>query len=380
MRLRSLVARGFRNLADLDFELPPEGVALLGANGQGKTNLLEALYYPVLCRSFRGASDQEIGCFGGPGFHVEVQLAPEGGQPERRTEPEPEVRSEPKRRPEVHLSVGATYLAAQRRKRITVGAEEIPRVADAVGLCLAVAFLPVDVGLATGPAADRRRYLDRLLSLAEKPYLLALSRYRAALAQRNSALRQHRPELAHAFDGVLADAGAVIVDRRLAWLERAGAQFAAELACLGEGLPVTLRYRGRRELADRAAWDEALAAAAARDRARGVTTLGPHRDDLVLELAGRPLREVGSTGQQRTAAVALKLLELDTLCEARSTEPALLLDDVFAELDRDRQERLARRLAAAPGRQVFVTAPRRDELPPGMALPIWEVERGRVKR
>jgi DNA replication and repair protein RecF len=362
VRLQRLVARGFRNLADLDFELPPEGVALLGANGQGKTNLLEALYYPVLCRSFRGASDQEIGCFGGPGFHVEIQLAPEGEEPEAQ------------------LGVATTYLAAQRRKRIAIGAEEIPRVADAVGLCLAVAFLPADVGLATGPAADRRRYLDRLLSLAEKPYLLALSRYRAALAQRNSALRQHRPELAHAFDSVLADAGALVVERRLAWLESAGAQFAAELACLGEGLPVTLRYRGRRELADRAAWEDALATAAPRDRARGVTTMGPHRDDLVLELAGRPLREVGSTGQQRTAAVALKLLELDTLRDARGTEPALLLDDVFAELDRDRQQRLARRLAAPPGRQVFVTAPRRDELPPGMALAIWEVERGKVKQ
>jgi DNA replication and repair protein RecF len=362
VRLQRLVARGFRNLADLDFELPPEGVALLGANGQGKTNLLEALYYPVLCRSFRGASDQEVGCFGGPGFHVEVHVSPEGAQPS------PEI------------AVATTYTAPQRRKRIAVGGEEIPRVADAVGLCLAVAFLPTDVGLATGPAADRRRYLDRLLSLAERQYLLALSRYRAALAQRNSALRQHRPELAQAFDGVLADAGAAVVEQRLAWLDGAGTQFAAELACLGERHPVSLRYQGRRELADRAAWSEALASAEPRDRARGTTTVGPHRDDLVLELDGRPLREVGSTGQQRTAAVALKLLELDTLRDARGTEPALLLDDVFAELDRDRQERLARRLAEAPGRQVFVTAPRRDELPPGMALGIWDVECGRVTR
>jgi DNA replication and repair protein RecF len=360
VRLQRLVARGFRNLADLDFELPPEGLALLGANGHGKTNLLEALYYPVLCRSFRGASDQEVGCFGGPGFHVELQVSSNGALPS------------------ADVCLTTTYTAAQRRKRITVGSEEITRVSDAVGLCLAVAFLPADVGLATGPATDRRRYLDRLLSLAGRQYLLALSRYRAALAQRNSALRQHRPELAQAFDGVLADAGAAVVARRLAWLDGAGARFAAELACLGERQAVSLRYRGRRELADPAAWTEALAAAAPRDRARGTTTVGPHRDDLVLELDGRPLREVGSTGQQRTAAVALKLLELDTLGDARGTEPALLLDDVFAELDRERQERLALRLSEAPGRQVFVTAPRRDELPPGVTLQIWDVERGNV--
>ena len=107
-------------------------------------------------------------------------------------------------------------------------------------------------------------------------------------------------------------------------------------------------------------------------------SVGPHRDDLVLELGGRPLRSVGSTGQQRTAAVALKLLELDTLAAARGTEPALLLDDVFSELDAERQQRLARRLARGPARQVFVTAPRPDELPPGMELETWRVENGRV--
>jgi DNA replication and repair protein RecF len=109
-----------------------------------------------------------------------------------------------------------------------------------------------------------------------------------------------------------------------------------------------------------------------------VRELGPHRDDLVLELGGRPIRSVGSTGQQRTAAVALKLLELTTLAAARGTEPALLLDDVFSELDGERQRRLAGRLSAGPVRQVFVTAPRRDELPPGIELGTWRVESGRV--
>ena len=98
-------------------------------------------------------------------------------------------------------------------------------------------------------------------------------------------------------------------------------------------------------------------------RRADITTVGPHRDDVILEVGGRELRAFGSTGQQRSAAIALKLVELDTLAEARGIEPALLLDDVFAELDAERQRRLASRLLAAGRAQVFVTAPRPDELP-----------------
>jgi DNA replication and repair protein RecF len=356
VRLERLVARGFRNLADLDCELPPLGAAILGANGQGKTNLLEALYYPVLFRSFRGAPDSEVARFGGPGFQVEARI---NGSEEAG-------------------SVVATY--AGRKKRISIGGAEISRLADAIGHWLAVAFLPVDVGLAAGPAAERRRFLDRLLALADRRYFRALARYRAALAQRNGALRTERPELARAFDRVVAESGACVVARRLRWVEGAAARFAGELDALGEDQPVCLRYQGRLELADPAAWTGALEAAAPRDQARQASTVGPHRDDLALEIGGRLLRSVGSTGQQRTAAVALKLLELETLAEARGTQPALLLDDVFAELDGERQRRFADRLAQAPERQVFITAPRPDELPRKLDLPRWEMGRGQLRQ
>ncbi|HEU5304710.1 MAG TPA: hypothetical protein VFU40_08710, partial [Gemmatimonadales bacterium] len=139
MRLRRLVARGFRNLADLDREVPPRGLVLLGTNAQGKTNLLEAIYYPVLFRSFRGAGDPQV-IGGRSGFSVEVHVH---GGPAR--------------------SVGARY--SSQRKRITVDGAEVGRLTDAVGQWLAVAFLPSDVGLASGPAAERRQYIDRVLSL-----------------------------------------------------------------------------------------------------------------------------------------------------------------------------------------------------------------------
>jgi DNA replication and repair protein RecF len=128
----------------------------------------------------------------------------------------------------------------------------------------------------------------------------------------------------------------------------------------------------------RGAWARALADARGADRARGVSTVGPHRDDLRLEIAERPIREYGSTGQQRSAAVALKLLEMATLREARDTEPALLLDDVFAELDDGRRQRLVARLIGPEERQVFLTAPRREELPRGLGLEVWSVTDGKV--
>jgi DNA replication and repair protein RecF len=347
-----VVARSYRNLVDLERVAPPRGAAILGANAQGKTNLLEAIYYPVLFRSFRGAPDQQV-VGNGLGFHVEVEL--DGGPVKR---------------------VSATYLG--RKKRITVDGEETARLADAVGIWLAVAFLPSDLGLASGPAAVRRQYLDRLLSLASRRYLRALSRYRTALAQRNSALRQGRADLARAFDPPLAVSGAELIRTRLQWVSRAVEQFAAEFDCLGEPGGARLQYLGGMELADEGAWQGALSRALPEDRARGLTTIGPHRDDLLLEIGSRRLRDYGSTGQQRSAAVALKLIEIAALRGARGTEPALLLDDVFAELDRERQSRLAVRLMGPEDRQVFVTSPRRDELPPNLELPVWTVDGGRV--
>jgi DNA replication and repair protein RecF len=354
VRLQRLVARGFRNLADLDCELPAEGLALLGANGQGKTNLLEAIAYPVLFRSFRGAADQDLARLGGDGFHVGIAAA--AAAP---------------------VSVAATWTTAARRKRIAVGGDESAGLTEAIGRWITVAFLPEDVALGSGPASERRRYLDRLLSLTSRPYLASLARYRAALAQRNAALRQGREALARMFDDPLAEAGAPVVRARLEWAAAASERFRAELATLGEREALCLRYRGNPDLTERDAWPAALEAAAARDRARGMTTVGPHRDDLALDLGGRPLRASGSTGQHRTVAVALKLLELGSLAEARGCEPALLLDDVFTELDSERQQRLAHRLMNGRPRQLFVTAPRDDELPPGLDVPVWRIAGGR---
>ena len=199
MRLSRLAIRGFRNLADGELEVPSRGFALVGRNGQGKTNLLEAAYYPVLLRSFRGAADSELVAFKGTGFHVEAVFDGETAG-----------------------SLTATFLASGRKKRIAVDDVEERRLTAAIGRWLAVVFLPGDVELAGGPAAGRRRFLDRMLSLAEPAYLRALLRYRGALSRRNAALRQQQGEVARACEPILAAEGALLVERRVAWVSQCG--------------------------------------------------------------------------------------------------------------------------------------------------------------
>jgi len=352
-----MTLRGFRNLQPVELELPPEGAVLLGANAQGKTNLLEAIGYPVLFRALRGALDSDVAAFGGPGFRLEAAF-----------------------HDEAHLrSATVTFHAGNRRKQILLDGAPVARLSEAVGAWVAVAFLPRDVALAAGPASERRQYLDRMLSLASPGYLRALGQYREALRQRNAALRTGQEAGGRAFEAPLAEAGAEVVRARLAWATGAAGNFALEFAGLGEAGEVGLAYRGPAALSDASTWPEALERTRHRDAARGLTSVGPHRDDLAITIGAHPIREFGSTGQVRGAAVALKLLEVATIEQMRGVHPALLLDDVFAELDADRQARLAARLATRPAGQLFVTAPRHDELPAGLALPVWAVQAGAIR-
>ena len=354
MRAVRLAARGFRNLADFDLDLPPAGGVFLGPNGHGKTSLLEALYYPVLFRSFRGAADQDLAQWGGSGFGLTVGLSDRNSS-----------------------ELGALYGRADRKRRMTLDGVESRTLAESVGKWLAVVFLPTDLSLVQGAASERRAYLDRVLSLSYPEYFRALLRYRRGLTQRNAALRQGRADLAQSFEAGMTGPGTVIIAARLAWTEKTAERFGTESAALGETGCTALRYKGEPGLADPDAWPAAFDAARRREESRGVTLVGPQRDDLQLDLDGHSTRDFGSTGQQRTAAVALKLCELATIAETRGTEPALLLDDVFAELDETRQAGLAERLKASD-RQVFVTAPRRDELPDSLDLPVFDVRDGRI--
>jgi DNA replication and repair protein RecF len=375
VRLAQLTVRQFRNLASLDLEVPEPGVVIIGENGQGKTNLLEAIYYLVLFRSLRGAKDRELVRFGEAGFFL-------GGKAERRKggTPPPPGGDALTTLPPYRLTAG--YEVATRRKKVALDGVEVGRLSEAVGTILAVTFSPADVGVVAGGPSARRRYLDVVLSVSEPPYLTRLTELKTALRQRNAALRRGRADEARAFDAPFARAAEQVTATRNRWADRWHGRFSTLCRELGETSGVEMRYSGdSRDGGDGWGgadwWCRRLAETIDRDLRHGATTAGPHRDDLRLSLAGRHLRTYGSAGQQRTAAIALRLLEAETLAAAHGRTPIALYDDVFAELDEGRQARLLELIRTVLPGQAIVAAPRDAEVPAALFdRPRWQVREG----
>ena len=367
--VRHLVVRDFRNIAIAELPLPSDGIALVGENGQGKTNLLEAVSYLALFRSVRGVRDRDLLRHDTATFHLSATTT--------------------------HAMASRVSIGVSRagEKRVSLDDVEAPRLADALGAVPSVCFSPADVSLVTGSPGERRRFLDIVLALSGRRYLTALRMYRAALARRNAALRQAAHSRSDgavaAWEPALAEHGALLLAERAAWVQRVAPEFARCCAEIGEQSPVAISYQSVLAGAvPPAAYREALAAALARGRAhdirRGVTQSGPHRDDVALTLGGRELRIVGSAGQQRTAAIALRLLEAATLRESSGAQPILLLDDPFAELDRARAARvlalLDERCARDEG-QTLLCVPREDDIPAAFTrLERWRVTAGAFVR
>jgi DNA replication and repair protein RecF len=367
--LTTLALRDFRNLARLDLEIPDAGAVVIGENGQGKSNLLEAIYYLHLLRSVRGARDVDVVRFGAPGFHIAARTG--GG---------------------AHHELSAGFERHGRRKRVKVDGGEPARLSDALGALPCVLFSPADVDLVAGAPSARRRYLDILLALSSRPYLAALQRYRAALAQRNAALRDalrstggRAEQRVAVWEAPLAEHGAVLWRERVLWTARAAERFAALCAAIGEQAPVAMRYATALDPAT-TELDEvvqtltrALEHKRGLDMRRGLTHAGPHRDDLALTLDGRELRAFGSAGQQRTAAIALRLLEAETLNQRLGAAPLFLLDDPFAELDARRSSHILELLAERGMGQTLLTVPRESDIPPALTgLARWRITAGVV--
>ena len=358
--LRTLAIRDFRNLHRADLALPAEGVVVVGENGQGKTNLLEAIYYLQLLRSVRGARDTDVVRFGADGFFVAASAFGPGAR---------------------ELSVG--FERAGRRKRVRVDGAEARRLSDGLGELPAVMFAPRDVELVSGGPGARRRFLDVVLALTSRPYLAALQQYRAALIRRNAALRSAArgggEQRVAVWEPALARAGAILWAARLAWVESSAAHFGELCTAIGERGTVAMRYASAVERGEdlEARLTEALATRRTLDIRRGVTHAGPHRDELVLTLDGREIRAFGSAGQQRTASIALRMLEAETLRVERSGAPIFLLDDPFAELDAKRSTRILELLAHDGLGQVVLAVPRETDIPAGLTrLERWRMRDG----
>jgi DNA replication and repair protein RecF len=357
-----LAVRDFRNLTPMDVALPADGLALVGENGHGKTNFLEVIYYLQILRSFRGARDVDLVRFGAPGFHIAATL----GDVAART-----------------LSVG--FQRQTRRKKAMIDGGEPLKLADAIGTFPAVIFSPADAELVAGAPSERRRFLDVMLSLTSRAYLSALQRYRAALARRNAALRDVSSGRATSIDvwePALAAAGAVLWRSRRTWVRTHADDFTSLCSAIGEQGRSALRYVTPLDCADdeiEHALLEALARRRPLDVQRGMTHAGPHRDDLELMLEGRDLRTFGSAGQQRTAAIALRLLEASTLRTAAGAEPIVLLDDPFAELDQRRTARILELLQGDGRGQTILAVPRATDIPADLTrLDRWRVEGGQL--
>jgi DNA replication and repair protein RecF len=369
--LRRLDVRDFRNLAHVAIDPPADGIAVVGDNGQGKSNLLEAIYYLHLLRSARGARDVDVVRFGAPGFHVGATVDVDG-------------------------AVGVGFELAGRRKRVTVDGVAPARFSDALGALPAVLFSPSDVALVRGAPAERRRYLDVMLGVTHRPYLRALQAYRAALAQRGAALRSSAAGRVSGragggastaaftvWDAPLAEHGATLVRERAAWVARTADPVAALCAAIGEQGAIRLAYTSQfaAESDPGAAIADALVRSRASDLARGVTGAGPHRDDLSLTLDGRDLRAFGSAGQQRTAAIALRLVEAGTLRDVDGRAPLFLLDDPFAELDARRAHRILDVVRARGLGQTVLAVPRPTDIPPELTrLERWTIRDGILAR
>ena len=355
--------RDFRNIERAEMDIPADGIAIVGDNGHGKTNLLEALAYLQLLRSLRGVRDRDLIRFGAPAFHIASRAA---GTAARQ------------------VGIGVDRAG---RKRVSLDGVDTPRLTDALGAVPSVCFSPADVALIAGAPAERRRYLDIALALSSRRYLGALRHYRAALTRRNAALRAAarpgaRSSSVSAWEPALAEHGAVLIEERRAWVTSGRAGFSERCAAIGEPAPMAITYES--PLSEAADVPTALADALAKGRdhdvRRGMTHAGPHRDDLAVTLRGRDLRVVGSAGQQRTAAIALRLLEAATFRERGGVQPLLLLDDPFAELDRERSTNvlaLLDELSAHGTGQTVLCVPREDEIPAEFTrLERWRVVDG----
>jgi len=349
--LTSLSLQNFRNFERLTLDIPSDGIAIVGENGQGKTNLLEAIYYLSLMRSMRGARDADVTRFGAAGFFIDASVCT----------------------PESHqVSVG--FERAGRRKRVRVDGVAAERMSDALGALPAVMFSPNDVEIVAGGATARRRFLDIMLALSSRGYLRSLQHYRGALERRNAALRDaQRRGPGAASDAIavweppLAEHGARIARSRRMWVGQVTQRFTERCAQIGERGAAEIRYVANVDVNAESlegAIAEVLAARRAHDMRVGVTQSGPHRDDLALTLDGRDLRAFGSAGQQRTAAISLRTLEAETLHEARGAAPVFLLDDPFAELDERRASRVLTLLGTIGVGQSILVVPRDAEIPP----------------
>ncbi len=336
MHLVEFQCDGFRCLRNVQLEPCPGLNVIRGNNAQGKTSLLEAVLFLTTSKSHRTNHEPELVAHDAAGFHLQGQA--------RRHDRDVEL--------ETNWWEGA--------KRVRVNGVPQTRVSDILGRVNVVFFCPDDVTLVQGTASHRRRFLDMELSQLDGKYLTALQQYRLILRQRNELLRGDRPDpaLLDAWDEQLAKHGLLLIAERQRYIEELSERAAETYGRIAQDEPFLLRYDADVPLGE--SLPDVLTRSRDADLRRNMTLRGPHRDDVAILVGGRSGRHFASQGQQKTAALALKLAEVHLAKDRTGEYPVLMLDEVGSDLDGLRRERLG---AAIPEdvQCLLTTADARDE-------------------
>ncbi len=351
----------------MDLEAGPRATVLVGPNGQGKTNTLEALYYAATLKPLRATRLAELVQFGEVGAEVAATYELPGGPREYA----------------VRVENG--------ERQIFIDGKAVSSLEDYFGQVVVVAFTPDDLPLVKGAPDNRRRFLDRTV-FERSPVFLKESRdYGRALRARNRLLREGGADsVREAFDAQVARLGARVWRRRLGLVAELQPHVERAFSAVGRlEAPLEIRYRPAIVELDEQWGEDALAQALAEaldqklpiDRDRGFTSVGPHADDLVINLGGKPSRAYASQGQQRALVLALKIGEIENLRAHLGEYPLLLLDDVSSELDPERNGFLMAYLRSLDAQVVLSTTdPELVSTAAGEDAVRYTVSTGRVEK
>jgi len=320
MIIKSIELADYRNYDFLAMEFEKGTNILYGDNAQGKTNILEAIYVAATTKSHKSSKDREIINFDKEEAHIRVYM--EKDNVENRID---------------------MHLRKSKSKGIAIDGQKIKKAADLIGLCNVIFFSPEDLGIIKNGPAERRRFVDMELCQLDKFYLYNLNNYNKIVNQRNKLLKDmyinmDLKETLNIWDMQLVSYGSKIIERRKLFVEQLNEIiYDIHLKLSGGKEELKIQYEPDVEIAD---FEKKMKASQDRDIKAKITSVGPHRDDFSFMIGDVDIRKFGSQGQQRTAALSLKLAEIELVKKITKDTPVLLLDDVLSELDSNRQNYL----------------------------------------
>ncbi|MDE6518639.1 MAG: DNA replication/repair protein RecF [Acetatifactor sp.] len=320
MIIKSLELQDYRNYDSLNLAFDRGTNILYGDNAQGKTNILEAIYVSATTKSHKGSKDRDIVNFDKEEAHIRTFLEKDGVET----------------RVDMHLR-------KSKSKGIAIDGQKIKKAADLLGICNVVFFSPEDLGIIKNGPAERRRFVDMELCQLDGFYLYNLNHYNKIVNQRNKLLKDlyFNPDLKdtlNIWDSQLVSFGSKVIERRKFFVEQLNEIiYDIHKRLSGDKEEIRIKYEPDVQIEE---FEKKLQYGQEKDIKLKQTTVGPHRDDFSFLVGDVDIRKFGSQGQQRTAALSLKLSEIELVKKITKDTPILLLDDVLSELDSNRQNYL----------------------------------------